>query len=816
MQPLSAFKPSLKRVWQIAVGFFGILFLVGFLFVQTRKPIYSGSISLRGLTAPVCILRDVYGVPHIDAPDERSAYFALGYTIATDRIFQMDVQRRLAKGELSEILGKELIPIDTYYRTVGLRYSVEKFLDSKNQKEKEAYALLGYFLEGVNAFLEEGKLPVEFAILGYKPKKFEPIDTLSVLAFMGFSFQEAVHSDVLFTLLESKLGRNRVSHLFPRYDREAEIEKSNKSRPLSQNQNPQRKTDLAETKESIAFEEQLKTSLDFFSKMSEYSLGMNASNSWLVSGSKMNDGVSVLFNDPHIGHNLPGVWFEAQISYPGFSHYGYYLAISPFPLLGQNDQKAWGLTMLENDDMDLYKEKVSQDGSEYFHNGSWKKIEKRKELFPIKGEKIRELSIRSTIHGPIVSDAITHWKKTPGEELSMYWVGYHETAPTLEVLYKLQQTNGIEQIERNVALLTAPGLNFSVLDKAGNIAWWGVGRVPIRRNGQKGRSVLDGTDPGFDVIGFRDVAANPKDKNPFKGFIATANARPIGFEKTGMDGNWMPIERIKRIQTVFSSQEKFSREDLKKLQTDSKFASKEEFLEVFKPYLQEKEYSILQKWDGQMLADSSPAALFFLIQYCVLKNSIADEMEPELLKHYGRIAEHWNFFRAHLLLNDSPIWDDANTTDAIETKSSIIQKSILEAMDLFKKYKVLGDLFRFELVHPLGRVKPLNLIFNSKNHPSIGGLETVNAQLGNFLEGEFPISITKGPSTRRLVDVKNPDMSLSVLPSGNSGVMGSEFNGNDRDRFLQNAYRPVFYSKEALEPNVKYRLVLEPKPVVAP
>lgn len=467
----------------VLAAFIKVLFVF---LIFWKAPRLSGELKIPGLIQPVSVIRDSYGVPHIRSEDSSSAYFALGYVCASDRLFQMEILRRAAKGELSEVLGAELVPTDIFLRQVLLRKTAEKMLQESEKVNPQILKELDSFLEGINYFLKTESLPIEFTILGYKPKPFDRLDVMSALSLLSFSFAEALRNDTLYTILERKLPDRNVSELFPRHDTEEPFS-------IQQNQpsySPKKLTENSKLVLPLTKESKLSKSksnelsdLDLIIQKTNRILkelpSLSGSNSWVIGPSRSTTGGAILANDPHIGYGNPGTWYEVHLKTGDHETYGYHLPIFPFPLIAHNVQKAWALTMLENDDMDFYEEILHPTKPNLVkEKGNWVPVQVLKESIQVKGEEPREITIQVTSHGPILSKPIQGYT---GPVVSLYWIFHHLSVPLLETIYSLGRCSSLTECNKIVSDLTAPGLNVSYADKNGNIAWWSVGRFPVRK-----------------------------------------------------------------------------------------------------------------------------------------------------------------------------------------------------------------------------------------------------------------------------------------------------------------------------------------------
>ncbi|EMO97515.1 penicillin acylase family protein [Leptospira santarosai] len=823
------------------VAFFTLVVLIKIIFaflIFWKAPRLSGELTVPGLAKPVSVVRDTYGVPHIQSEDSTSAYFALGYVSASDRLFQMEILRRAARGELSEVLGADLISADIFLRQILLRRTAEKMLKDAEKGNPQILKELDSFLAGVNFFLEKETLPIEFTILGYQPKPFDRLDVLSALSLLSFSFSEALRNDSLYTILERKLPNRNVKELFPRHDAEDPFS-------IRENQPSYSPKRLTESEKNFFPD---RTGADRFSASKPETLsGLElddfgsvirrtnqilgelplflGSNSWVIGPSRTTTGGAVLANDPHIGYGNPGTWYEVHLKTGDYETYGYHLPIFPFPIIAHNAKKAWALTMLENDDMDFYEEIPHPTKPNFVkEKGNWVPVQVFKELIPVKGEEAREITIQVTSHGPILSKPIAGYT---GPVVSLYWVFHHLPAPLLETIYSLGRCSTLQECYDVVSLLPAPGLNVSYADASGNIAWWGVGRFPIRRNKTNTRKILNGASGEDEVIGYLPFSQNPKLVNPPEGIILTANHLPT-YELKGYgkpEGYWQESDRGRRIYELLSQKKEWSVDDMKKVQTDIHSFSARTMVPLISLELEEdrnwtgvfrEALDVYRMFDGENTLDSSGATIFHTLNQFVMLNLWMDEFGESNLQVFGQTAERWNSYKSILVNPKSDFWDDLSTSDLRETRRDILIRSFAQTVRYLSKelggspssWK-WGRVHEITFEHPMGKVPLLGLIFNQGPFPVVSGESVIN--LMNQKEINPKMTPRVGPSKRRIIDLAHPENSWSVLPTGNSGNIGSPFYGDQIQMFLSGEHRAIRFTQSQIEKDSKYVLKFVPQ-----
>ncbi len=447
---------------------------------------------------------DSFGVPHIYTENETDAYYALGYVHAQDRIFHMELIRRLAKGELSEILGPKLKSTDSFFRTLGLKQFGKEYI-LKTDKTTPAFKISQAYLDGINHFIRTGPAPVEFDILKIPKKEYVLSDIVSVAGYMAYSFAAGFKTDPVLTFIRDELG--------PEYLKDMGYELS-RVPPLKL---------LSTTHKSLARLAGLVVDIEtIFSPVGFF----EGSNAWVVGGSKTVSGKPILSGDPHIAHSCPSVWYEAHIITKDWDFYGHFLAGSPLALLGSNRKVAWTLTMFQNDDLDMFFEKPHPENpDQVWSDGKWEDLKIESEIIKVKNEEDLVLKIRNSKHGPIINDVQDFLNKEK-RPVAVSW-GFHDFDNDMfNGLYELSHVDTIFKARDALRKIHAPGLNFLMGDTSGNIGWWAVAKLPKRPDHVDPNFIQDGSDPSNDYTGTWPFESNPQFINPGSDIIVSANHQP--------------------------------------------------------------------------------------------------------------------------------------------------------------------------------------------------------------------------------------------------------------------------------------------------
>ena len=802
MEYLTRKKNSLKKwiIWPFILLISVILY--GYYFVKSSLAPMDGELQLNNLTSRVSVIRDQFGIPHIKASNAKDAFRAMGFVAASERLFQMEMERRMANGELAEIFGKRMLDTDKLFRTLSLRQSMSEMLDQKirnNKLDPEMWSELEAFYDGVNQFQFTKQLPVEFSLLGIKPRPFSALDGYAFIGLMSFSFGVATSEDPLMTKLRARLGaelsnelRNEVT---PYEAHEIEKNKDNKlksKRVVNDiNRYPVMKI-LADLEQGFPLFE--------------------GSNGWIVSGKRSQTGFPILANDPHIAYSLPGVWFEAHISTPEYSSYGHFLSILPFPVLSHNEERGWGLTMSLVDDMDLYREKLDPKFKSYRFKDHEIPYQERLEVIKVKGENSFKMLVLKTQHGPIMDEVFSN---PEDKSLALKWAFLGIENDPLLSLYKMGRARNMEEFKAAVATGLAPGLNVLYADKK-NIAWWMFGEVAKKSNHTPSDFILDGSSGLDEYQGILSINEKPHLENPPSGLIISANSRPVSAPEN-MKGDWQPDDRYNTLLAILSKKEKWSVPEFKEVQTlslnlENKLILDELLKTVDFQNIWSKERAvtylqILKKWDYISDIHSIAPSLYYTwcreITKILLKDLSKEEMEA-----FTKLANNWNFFKRVVLNSDSIWWKKFDRKKVFTDGFNNTIESLRQALGEDSTGWSWGHLHTIEFVHPIGRLKPFDRIFNIGPNELSGAYNEINNQKPTGYADGFKVKA--GPSTRRIISFERPELSWGVLPTGNSGHLLSPFYKDQVELFAKGFYREEWLDDKDISAHQTHKLILLP------
>ncbi len=800
-------KRILKTLLIVLVVALLALVVTGAWYIHTKQPQRSGTVALTGLAAPVTVRYDERGVPHIRAENQGDLYRALGYLQAQDRLFQMEMVRRLAKGELAQVLGPKLLDVDRLFRTLELGHHADQYIAAMD-KNSPAFQALSAYLDGVNQYQAGHPAPLEFDLLGIPKRPFTPSDTMAVAGYMAYSFAAALKTEPTLTYVRNTLGPDYLKVFDLDWHPEGVLP-------------PTAPTVTALTRDDWR-------GLQHLAQLSHEALevagvpAFEGSNAWVVSGQRTASGKPLLAGDPHIAFSAPAVWWEAHLSAPGFELYGHFQALNPMALLGHNTQFGWSLTMFQNDDMDLIAEKRNPDNAnQVWYQGKWVDLQSRQESIAIKGAAPVPLTLQRSPHGPIINSALGDSAgKTP---IAMWWTFLETPNPVLEGFYELNRADTLAKARQATSKIHAPGLNVMWAAASGDIAWWASARLPQRPAGVNPNFILDGASAESDKPGFYPFSDNPHEENPARGYIMTANNQPTPSSGVPVPGYYNLWDRGLRLdQSLRVPDTRWDTARSLALQLDVQTGYPARVLKPLLPALragvtQADERALLEQlaaWDGSHTVDSVPATVFNQLLYEIAVAAMADEMGEAQFKNLLK-TRALDFALPRLAADaNSPWWDNRNTP-AKETQADTVKTAWRATLAHLQKTLgsdpagwTWGKAHTLTHNHPLGQQKPLDRLFNVGPMPAPGGREIPN-YLGSGV-GPAPWAVTLGPSTRRVVDFADPAKAQGINPVGQSGVLFDAHYADQATDFIQGRAKPQHLSEADVAAATRSTLRLDP------
>lgn len=793
-----------KRALKILVYLFIILLIGGYFFIRfignRSVPDYNKEIVLNGLNEEVKVYRDSFAIPHIYANNEEDLYRSVGYLMAQDRLWQMDLLRRVTQGRLSEIFGEDMVDADLFLRALRIP---EKSVLLMEIASPEVLSAFEAYTDGINQYIEQHihKLPPEFAILGYNPDRWEAGHSFNVLGYMAWDLSKGAYStEITLYKIIQKLGLEKTMGLIPNIaDREVVVYPgfNMDSSLLDLEANLIRGADLINELGVKAFE---------------------GSNNWAISGAKSTTGKPLLANDMHLGLNNPGIWYQIhEVINGSLNVTGVAVPGQPLVIAGHNDNIAWGLTNLYVDDIDLYHEKLNPDDpNEYWFNGEWHSLEIRKEVIYIKGGESVEFENRFTHRGPIISGF-----KNMDEAISMKWIG-NEYSNEMRSVYLLNRAENWEDFKDALTTFNSISQNFVYADVNGNIGLYAGGGVPIR----KGENYLikPGQTDEFDWKGRVPFDELPHSYNPESGMVSSANNKTVGNDYPYYIGSYYSQGyRISRIREMLKAKEKLSIDDFVLMQADFKSEMANKFMPDILLALNDKDYNELEQkgyddlvnWNDEMEASMSAPLIFEEMYHAILKNLIGDELGILFSEYYENNNLSRNFMENFWDEKDTSWCDDVSTIDHVEDFEDVVAQSFKESMaTLSLKYGSdpeaweWGNAHKLVLEHPMGKVKILDRIFklNRGPYPTGGSFHTVNPFSYSFADR---YTANFGASQRHIYSTADWNESITVIPTGESGIPASKHYCDQTDLYLENLYHSDPFTINEVEKRAKYKTILK-------
>ena len=796
--------------------------VVGGWHLFTKLPKRDGSLALNQLEATVTVRYDERGVPHITAKNEIDLYRALGFVHAQDRLFQMEMARRIARGELAEILGERLVETDQLFRTLSLRPYAQQYV-KKMDRNSPAWRALEAYLDGINQFQASRPLPLEFDVLGITPRPFTPEDSVAVAGYLAYSFAAAFRTEPVLTFIRDELGPKHLS-IF-----DLEWHGLGVVGPLAETALLAQRADRPSPDwQGLARLGNLSWEGPGLARMPL----LEGSNAWVISGRKTASGKPILAGDPHIGFTAPGAWYEAHLKTPGFEIYGHHQALSPFAVLGHNQKFGWSLTMFQNDDVDLVQLKNHPTQAHtIWHEGRWVELSARQETIRVRGGATVDFTVRHSPYGPVLNSLFPPMpgtqepppqKTTP--TIALWWAFLETENPIFEAFYKLNRAETREAAREAASLIDAPGINVVWANAAGDIGWWAAGAIPQRPEGVNPSFILDASKGEAYKKGYYRFQDHPQEENPSRGYILSANHQPASTSGLPVPGYYNVYDRAQRLdQLLRDTPSGWTLKQAADLQLDIRYNYAQRTLE---PLLKELYGALnvptekvllesLYEWDGSHDATNIQATMFHQFTYELLKAAMADELGDTLFTNLlrTRAIDH---ALPRLAADEQSPWWDIKGTPQIETRLDIQLLAWRRAMDHLNK--TLGTppkewaWFKAHTLthkHPLGYQWPLNYLFDVGPFDAPGGREVPN----NFAQaiGPAPWATVFGPSTRRLIDFANPAAAMGMNALGQSGAL-LDAHRNDQALFMINGlYMPLHLDATDVQEHTQSTLKLVPR-----
>jgi len=796
-----------KKISSMAFGGIILVALAVLLALYASLPRYTATLTLEGLQHPVEIIRDEHAVPHIYARSELDAYFALGYTHAQDRLWQMEFNLRVATGTLAEWFGGSVLPVDRFQRSLGLADLISRDFD---QLDSGARAILAAYAEGVNAYREAMPVPPpEYLALAASPRVWKAQDSLLLLKQMAWQLSRNYWDELLHVVLRQNLSAQEMDDLFPAYPDDTPLPPLPDLEYLYAH--------LAKPVETILHHAALKPVA-----------GMG-SNNWALTGSRTMSGRPILANDPHLKLTIPAPWYLAHISTPGMNLVGATLPGIPALILGRNDSVAWAFTNTGADSQDLYLERSPPEHTEFYETPDGiTHYETRTETIKVRFAQDERVTIRRSRHGPIISDSdeeIQSMLPDVGKlSLALNWTGLYPGDVTLQFFLKAARAASANALLDAARDYQAPLQNIVYADKSGVIGFIAAGRAPIRdaKNDLQGRAPAPGWSAIYDWQGFIPFERLPQENAPASDAIVTANQKitPEDYPYL-IASNWAPPYRANRIAALIDQQTDHRLIDSQSIQLDIQSTVAERLLPLLlkvQPHepLTQTVLDRLKQWDFNMRGHAPEPLVFiewarqltsllYQDKFSKLSELIGDD-NPEFLIHMlsNHDAQSRWCRQAMITATDYPC------TTLIE---AALRTTITKLRD---RYGDNPDVWSWGAAHVaaarhplLGNFPVLGQLTNLVS-PRDGGRDTVNFS-GYFYDAEEHIYVEEvAPNLRAIYDLADPESSVFSLSSGQSGHFLSPYYKNLTAGWIAGHYFPIRTDYDAVKRTAIGRLAMTP------
>lgn len=781
-----------------------LLFLKPIVRKKSRRslPQLDGTLNMEELAEPVKIYRDQWGIPHIYGGSLNDTAFAQGYVHAQDRMWQMEINRRVARGQLSEVIGKDTLPTDRASRILGFERLAAADFDAMPKELQDA---LEHYTKGVNAFLQANmqKLPPEFGLLKIVPRPWEPVDSLAFARLLAWQMNYAWYGELVRGKIIEKVGEEMARELDIHY---SEL-------------NP---VGLLQGQEAnLLLEDGL---LEAFKGPLIQAKG--GSNGWAIAGSRSRNGRPILCNDPHLPLLQPSIWYENHLNCPELHVTGVSLPGVPLVMIGHNDHVGWGMTLAFTDNQDIFIEKFTDTSmTHYEYRTEVRESTIIAETIKVKGQEDHTEKVVITHHGPVISGIVA----SGDFKLSLASKALGPST-MMDGWYQLNRATGWNDFVGAVKKITAPSLNIPYADSEGNIGYYVSGEVPIRKNGDGSRP-SPGWTGEFEWKGNVPFEKMPYAFNPAKGYLVTCNHKIIGDNYPYHLGNaWMNGYRANRLEKLIAQREKFSFDDMMAWQMDvyctpgPLFAAHMKGLRLDDLRLESMKQNLLN-WDGMLTTDSVSGSLYETTKFFLFNRLLETKLGDELMKGLRGVTFNYNLlpqgeFYGHdtsmlLRMLDNP---DSLWLKELGGKEQLLTLALRDAFEYLSEKLgpemsdwQWGKLHKAEFHHTLAQKTPLNKIFNQQDFSVPGDTDTLyqTAPMAHDPRGHNIVA----PSFRQILDPLKWEDSMCIMPPGQSGNILSPHYNDQLPLWREGKYHKMLWREEDVIAKKEHLLELLPNVV---
>ena len=740
-------------------------------------------------------------VPHVVADNDADAYFIQGYLHAKFRLWQMEFSTHAAAGRISEIIGERAINFDKEQRRIGMVFAAENMLKEMEANEFTKLSVDNY-TKGINAYIEtlsKSALPIEYKILGYQPEKWTNLKTALFIKQMTKTLAFSA-DDLPLTALKKVFSDDEIEILYPQLQDSLD--------PIVP------KGTLFDKPGAIAVAPASVDSLYLQQKDSALKVAMmdqpskdNGSNNWAVSGAKTKSGAPILSNDPHLELSLPAIWYEMQITTNNMNTYGVSFPGIPGVVIGFNDSIAFGFTNAGRDVRDFYEIKFKDETKkQYWFNNSWREAPQRVEEIKVKGKTTVLDTVSYTVFGPVTYDEDFSTPLTNNKAIATRWIA-HDPSNELLMWHYLDRAKNYDDYYQAIQYFTVPAQNMIFASKRGDIAIWQQGHFPLRWNRQ-GLYVMPGQDSSYMWQGMIPLNENPHQVNPERGFVSSANQRPVDGTYPYFIPGGYDVYRGSEINKRLAAMNTITPDDMKRLQAVNYNPLAEVVTKLMLKYTNEADlgaddkrfFSMIKTWDMQNSIDSK-AATVFQVWY----DSLETKVWYDELTQQDSVVYNWpsEFTLADALTKDSlfAFIDDIKTPGKetiFELFAASLKAATPELLQMEKEHTLTWGAHKNTTVYHM--LKDAVMPFARKGLQVGGGKHIINATQHSH-----------GPSWRMIVHLTNETEAYVVYPGGQSGNPGSKYYDNFIDTWAAGSYYKAWVMKKGEEKseNVKWTMTFK-------